>query len=111
MVRTYDDGIANEIGHFVADIGFEHLFTGHGGLLGTHGAADAPEDPAEAEFLAQMTRGEYLAEYYEKTRENAQQLLTWMRAIEQALPVERYRLWSEGEENLEARLDEILAMR
>jgi hypothetical protein len=26
------------------------------------------------------------------------------------LPVERVRLWSEGEENFEARLDEILAV-
>jgi hypothetical protein len=34
-----------------------------------------------------------------------------MQAVEQALPVERYRLWSEGEENFEARLDEILAVR
>jgi len=31
--------------------------------------------------------------------------------VENALPVERFRLWSEGEENFEARLDEILAVR
>jgi len=31
--------------------------------------------------------------------------------VEEALPVERFRLWSEGEENLEARLDEILVVR
>jgi hypothetical protein len=30
--------------------------------------------------------------------------------VEKALPLERYLLWSEGEENLEARLDEILAV-
>jgi hypothetical protein len=35
----------------------------------------------------------------------------WMRAVEEALPVERFRLWSEGEENFEARLDEILDLR
>jgi hypothetical protein len=34
-----------------------------------------------------------------------------MRAVEDALPVERFRLWSEGEENFEARLDHILAVR
>jgi hypothetical protein len=37
--------------------------------------------------------------------------MNWIRAVEGALPVERYRLWSEGEENFEARLDEILALR
>jgi len=109
--EDYDDGVAAEIGHFTAEIGLEHLYTGHGGLLGTHGTPDAAEDAAEAEVLTEMTREEYLLEYYEKTRENAQQLLTWVRAVEHALPVERYRLWSEGEENLEARLDEILAVR
>jgi hypothetical protein len=52
-----------------------------------------------------------LREYQEKTRENIQKLMGWMRAVEEALPVERFRLWSEGEENFEARLDEILAVR
>jgi hypothetical protein len=37
-------------------------------------------------------------------------LMSWMRAVEETMPVERVRLWSEGEENFEARLDEILAM-
>jgi hypothetical protein len=31
--------------------------------------------------------------------------------VERTLPVERFSLWSEGEENLEARLDDILAAR
>jgi hypothetical protein len=31
--------------------------------------------------------------------------------VAQALPIERFTVWSEGEENLEARLDEILAVR
>jgi hypothetical protein len=34
-----------------------------------------------------------------------------MERVESALPVERYRLWSEGEENFEARMEEILATR
>src|SRR5215470_2446263 len=29
----YDDGIAASAGHFQADLGFEHFFTGHAGLL------------------------------------------------------------------------------
>jgi len=38
-------------------------------------------------------------------------LFNWVDAIERALPVERSELWSEGEENMEARLDGILAQR
>lgn len=108
----YDEGVFAESGHLFADLGFEHLFTGHAGLLapGRNGVA-APEHPDEARFLMWMSRPENLREYHAKTRENIQQLLDWMRAVELALPVERIRLWSEGEENFEARLDEILALR
>jgi hypothetical protein len=49
--------------------------------------------------------------YQEKTRENIKSLFAWVRRIENALPVDRLRLWSEGEENFEARLEEILAAR
>jgi hypothetical protein len=52
-----------------------------------------------------------LNQYHAKTRENIQQLFDWVEAIERALPVERSELWSEGEENFEARLDAILAQR
>jgi hypothetical protein len=105
----YDDGAAKESGDFLADLGFEHFFTGHAGILG-HGARSAPADPVEAEFLSWMTHEEHLHEYYEKTRANIQLFLNWARDAEKALPLERYHLWSEGEENLEARLDEILAV-
>ncbi len=108
--RIYDDGLAQTSGDFVADVGFEHLFTGHAGILGTYGARSAPSDPVEAEFLAWMTHEEHLHEYYEKTRANIQVLLNWVTSVEKALPLERHSLWSEGEENLEARLDEILAV-
>ena len=52
-----------------------------------------------------------LKEYHAKTRENIQQLFGWVEAVERALPVERSELWSEGEENFEARLDAILGQR
>jgi hypothetical protein len=106
----YDSGVAAESGQYHADLGFEHLYTGHAGLLGTRPAQIAPADPLEADFLAQMAREEELREYHAKTRQNIQKLLDWTRAVENALPVERTVLWSEGEENLEARLDEILAV-
>jgi hypothetical protein len=108
--RSYDDGVADTSGDFLADIGFEHLFTGHAGLLGGYTARSAPSDPVEAEFLAWMTDEEHLHEYHEKTRANIQLLLNWVASVEKALPLERHSLWSEGEENLEARLDEILAV-
>jgi hypothetical protein len=110
--EEYDDGSAwRENGHLQVNIGFEHLFTGHAGLLGFHGQPAAPEHPAEAEFLAAMSHPENLRNYQEKTRENIRKLMEWMSVTEKALPVERYRLWSEGEENFEARLEEILAAR
>jgi hypothetical protein len=109
---NYDGGISAEWGHFMASFGFEHLFTGHAGLLtGENGGVAEPQSPEEARFLMRMSQPQNLREYHEKTRENIQQLMGWMRAVEETLPVERVRLWSEGEENFEARLDEILAVR
>src|ERR1700733_3314076 len=110
----YDDGLALTAGHFSADLGFEHFFTGHGGLLAP-GAASNPFDssahPIEHTFRQWMAVPNNLKEYHAKPRENIQQLFSWVEAIERALPVERSELWSEGEENFEARLDAILARR
>ena len=108
--RSYDGGVADSSGDFLADVGFEHFFTGHAGLLGAYSTPRPPSDPVEAEFLSWMTNDERLHEYYEKTRANIQVLLNWVASVEKALPLERHSLWSEGEENLEARLDEILAV-
>ena len=108
----YDQGIFAESGHFMADLGFEHAFTGHAGLLTPEaGHVAQPEHPDEARFLMWMSQPQNLREYQEKTRENIQKLMAWMRLAEETLPIERIRLWSEGEENFEARLDEILAVR
>jgi hypothetical protein len=110
----YDDGIAATHGHFMADLGFEHLFTGHGGLLAP-GLATNPFDtshhPFEKTFKNWMSSSENLKLYHQKTRENIQKLFSWVEAIEAALPVERSELWSEGEENFEARLDAIQSQR
>ena len=119
----YDGGIASSAGHFQADLGFEHFFTGHGGLLAQGASSNSSkssnssnssnsfEHPVEHTFRQWMAAGNNLKEYHAKTRENIQQLFLWVEAIERALPVERTELWSEGEENMEARLDEILAQR
>jgi hypothetical protein len=110
----YDDGVAVTSGHFAADLGFEHFFTGHSGLLAPGAASDpfaSSDHPVERTFRQWMSAGGNRAEYHAKTRENIQQLINWMDAIHQALPVERSELWSEGEENFEARIDAILARR
>lgn len=115
----YDYGVAASAGHFQADLGFEHFFTGHAGLLlpisssnlNSAGSSNSSEHPVEHTFRQWMAAGNNLKEYHAKTRENIQQLFSWVEAIERALPVERTELWSEGEENMEARLDEILAQR
>lgn len=108
----YDDGFWRENGHIEVNLGFEHLFTGHAGLLGIRrNGRPAAESPEEARFLEAMAWPENLQRYQEKTRENIRKLLEWMRKIEKAVAVERVRLWSEGEDNFEARLEEILAAR
>jgi len=119
----YDDGIAASAGHFQADLGFEHFFTGHGRLLApatpdrsaealnSSNSFNSPEHPVEHTFRQWMAASNNLKEYHAKTRENIQQLFRWVDAIERALPVARTELWSEGEDNMEARLDEILAQR
>jgi hypothetical protein len=106
----YDEGAAASTGHFSADLGFEHLFTGHAGLVAP-GAAKNPFDssdhPIEKTFRNWMASGQNLKLYHQKTRENIQKVFGWVEAVEAALPVERSALWSEGEENFEARLDAI----
>jgi len=110
----FDSDAATNEGQFVADLGFEHLFTGHAGLLAP-GAASNPFDvsdhPVERRFRAWMGSGENLKQYHQRTKENIQQLFGWVEAIQAALPVDRLELQSEGEENFESRLDAILAQR
>lgn len=112
--KAYDEGVAAAAGQFQADLGFEHFFTGHAGLLAP-GAAKNPFDnsdhPIEKTFRNWMANAENLKQYHQKTRENIQKLFGWVEAVEAALPVERSELWSEGEDNFEARLDAILAQR
>jgi hypothetical protein len=109
----YDGGIAASDGNFIADLGFEHFFTGHGGLLapGASNPFESSDHPLEHTFRQWMSVPANLKEYHAKTRANIQQLFNWVESIEQALPVERSELWSEGEQNFEARLDAIQAQR
>jgi hypothetical protein len=108
----FDSGIGAAEGNFTADLGFEHFFTGHSGLLAPGAASnpfDSSDHPLEHTFRQWMAVPANLKEYHAKTRENIQQLFRWVEAIEAALPVERSELSSEGEENFEARLDAILS--
>jgi hypothetical protein len=111
---AYDESIAASTGHFVADLGFEHLFTGHAGLLAPGAASnpfDSSDHPTEKLFRNWMSSSENLKEYQRRTRENIRKLFSWVESVEAALPVERSELSSEGEENFEARLDAILGQR
>jgi hypothetical protein len=110
----YDEHAASAAGHFSADLGFEHLFTGHAGLLAPRAAKNpfaSSDHPVEKTFRNWMASSENLKQYHQKTRENIQKLFGWLEAVEAALPVERCELWSEGEDNFEARLDAIVAQR
>jgi len=111
---AFEGGAAGAEGQFVADLGFEHLFTGHAGLLAPGVASnpfDGSDHPVEKRFRAWMGSSENLKQYHQRTRENIQKLFAWVEAVQAALPVERSVLWSEGEENFEARLDAIVAQR
>ena len=45
--EDYDDGYWREFGHLEIDLGFEHFFTGHGGLLGFRRGEKATPESAE----------------------------------------------------------------
>ncbi len=106
----YEDELWRQSGHFEVNLGFEHFFTGHGGVLGIRGDLNAPaQNPEEARFMEAMAWPENLEKYRDITRENIRKLVGWLGRIEGAIPLERVQLWSEGEENFEARVKEILA--
>jgi hypothetical protein len=112
----YDGGVSAEQGDFVIGNGFEHLFTGiedpEGGRSGgTVAVADASADSSGMQLTTAMIAPDRTRECHQRTRENIQLLFQWLRKMESAVPVDRYRMWSEGDEDFEARVDEILAVR
>ncbi len=112
--ENFDNGAFSENGHFQIDAGLEHFFTGHAHLLGAGSQGAKPEaasHPAEAGLLRHMADPAHLRLYHEKTCDNIARLLNAVIQVKAALPIERDSLWSEGEEDFEARLDEILAAR
>jgi hypothetical protein len=110
--EDYDNAIWREQGHIEVNLGFEDIFTGHAGLLGIASGEKAPaESPEEPHFLEVMAWPENLQRYREKTQENIRKLMDWVREIERAVPIERVRLWSEGEGDFEGGLEEIIAVR
>jgi len=58
-----------------------------------------------------MSQPEALREYAARTRENIHRLQAWVGRIAKALPLDRFALGSEGEEDFEARLEAIEAAR
>lgn len=109
--EQYDDEAWKEMGHFWVHTGLEHLFTGHAGLLGSAAIELSPQHPAEKEFLGRMSRPGGVMNYRQRTQDNIRKLMSWVEQIDRTLPVDRWRLWSEGEENFEARMESILAGR
>lgn len=107
----YDEEVWRERGHFSVNLGFEHYFTGHAGVLAREAKMDPPQSQEEARFIEAMAWPDVLDAYRDKTRENIRKLFHWVRQIERTLPVDKVQFWSEGEENFEARIEEILAAR
>jgi hypothetical protein len=110
--EDYDAAVWRESGHFLVNLGFEHYFTGHPGLLGVQQIRrPVAETPEEARLLEVMAWPENLERYQKETRENIRGLLDWVNRIETEMPVRRVQLWSEGDGDFEARMEEILAAR
>jgi hypothetical protein len=110
--EDYDDGVWRTNGHFQVNLGFEHFFTGQAGLLGIRrDQPAAAESEEEARFLETMAWPENLERYQKETRSNIARVFDWVRRIQKDVPIARVQLWSEGEENFEARLEEILAVQ
>jgi hypothetical protein len=109
--EDYDEGVWGENGHFRVDLGFEHLFTGHAHLLGAGRSPSLAESAEEARFLEAMAWPENRERYQRETRKNIKHLFDWVGRIQRETAVQRVQLWSEGEENFEARLEEISAVQ
>src|SRR2546428_7107388 len=84
----YDGGLAASAGHFMADLGFEHFFTGHGGLLAP-GAASNPfnssDPPIEHTFRPWMAAGGNLKENTAQNPEDIPQFAYLLQGVETAL--------------------------
>ena len=109
--EEYDGGFWREAGHFEVNLGFDDLFTGHGLLGSRPDGKPAVQSVEELRFREAMAWPENLEKYQKQTRENIRKLQDWVRRMDVSLPVDKTRLWSEGEDNFEARLDEIVAAR
>jgi len=109
--EEYDAGVFGENGHVLITLGFEHLFTGHAGILSGSGAENDPEQfatRAEYEFVLALQEPETLETYRAKTCDNIRRLLAFERAIWKQLRIARRYLWSEGEADFQQRLEQIL---
>ncbi|MFQ5926025.1 MAG: hypothetical protein ACE5MH_01170 [Terriglobia bacterium] len=109
--ESYDEATFAENGHVLITLGLEHLFTGHAGILSGSGAETKPEQfttRPEYEFALALQEPEVLEAYRTHTLENIRHLLAFERALWTGLPIARRWLWSEGESDLEQRLEEVL---
>ena len=108
--KEFDAGRWEETGHVWMRLGAEHLFTGHAGVMtGGEPRPEQAETRAESEFAWALQEPEALHEYRRHTRENVRQLYGFLDEASKSLPVERQRLWSEGETDFGTLTETILA--
>lgn len=106
----YDSGRAAETGHIWIHLGAEHIYAGLGGILtGTELNPESATTRAESEFAWALQEPEEMNLYRRHTRENARQLYDLVREAKASLPVERLRMWSEGEADFEAMTQQIVS--
>ncbi len=107
----FDSEICQELGHFHVVAGPEHLFLGWAEQPLLEAALSSPQPVGEeAQFVNYMSDAAHHREYLVKTQDNIRRLLAWARKVERSLPVERMRLWSEGEQDFRERMEAILAV-
>lgn len=105
---NYDAVVFRESGHFSLQLNFEHLYIGHAELLvDTLSQPAAGAEKLEQEFLRLMADAPQREQYRHRTRANAHKLLHYVEELETRLPIERRRLWSEGEADFEEKMRRI----
>lgn len=108
--EQFDEGRFRATGHVLVRLGFEHYFTGHASILtGAAPDPDAFSSRTESEFAWALQDPQALQMYRQHTYENVQTLYAFLQAALKSLPVERHRLWSEGEADFGKLTERILA--
>ena len=110
--EDFDDGFWKDNGHLEVSFGFEHLFTGHGAAGHPPDRAARAAESGRARFSGiHGEAGESTAISGKNAGKHQERCSIGCGGSRRRCRWSDCELWSEGEENFEARLEEILAAR